>query len=199
MPKGRLGGVLLGVVTLAYPLIVYLCLGRLEPRWLAVLLVALGLVRLGVGRTATAWAIAGAAVFLAMLTWWGNDWMPLKLYPVGVNGLMLLLFGTSLVHPPSAVERLARLREPNLPLAAVAYTRKVTQVWCVFFALNGLVALATALWASDAVWTLYNGLVSYVLMGTVAGVEWLVRRRVRGRMATSTSPLADPATRGIHG
>ncbi|MES2091247.1 MAG: hypothetical protein V4532_14890 [Pseudomonadota bacterium] len=177
---------MLGVVTLAYPLIVYLCLGRLEPRWLAVLLVALGLVRLGVGSTATAWAIASAALFLAMLTWWGNAWMPLKLYPVGVNGFMLLVFGASLVRPPSAVERLARLREPNLPPQAVAYTRKVTQVWCVFFAVNGMVALATALWASDALWTLYNGLVAYVLMGALAAVEWLVRQRVRGRMAAQT-------------
>ncbi len=195
MPKGRFGGVMLGVVTLAYPLIVYLCLGRLEPRWLALLLVALGLVRLGVGRTATAWAIAGAALFLAVLTWWGNAWMPLKLYPVGVNAFMLLLFGASLVNPPSAVERLARLRDPNLPEEAVPYTRSVTQVWCAFFALNGLVALATALWASDALWTLYNGLVAYVLMGTLAGVELLVRKRVRGRIAAKALAVE----RGAHG
>jgi uncharacterized membrane protein len=185
MHKGRLGGVLLALVTLAYPLIVYLCLGHFEPRWLAVLLVALALVRLGVGRTAATWGMAGAAVVLAAFTWFGNAWMPLKLYPVGVNALMLALFGASLAHPPSAVERLARLRDPNLPPKAVVYTRQVTQVWCVFFALNGLMALATAVWASDAVWTLYNGFIAYVLMGALAGIELLVRRRVRGRMETS--------------
>lgn len=185
MHKGRLSGVLLALVTLAYPLIVYLCLGHFEPRWLAVLLVALALVRLGVGRTAATWGIAGAALVLAAFTWFGNAWMPLKLYPVGVNAFMLALFGASLVHPPSAVERLARLREPNLPAEATVYTRQVTQVWCVFFALNGLVALATALWASDEVWTLYNGFIAYALMGTLAGIELLVRRRVRGRMRTS--------------
>jgi uncharacterized membrane protein len=185
MHKGRLGGVMLALVTLAYPLIVYLCLGHFEPRWLAVLLVALALVRLGVGRTAATWGIAGAALVLAGFTWFGNAWMPLKLYPVGVNAFMLALFGASLLHPPSAVERLARLREPNLPPVAVVYTRKVTQVWCVFFALNGLMALATALWASDAVWTLYNGFIAYCLMGALAAVEWLVRRRVRGRIGAA--------------
>ena len=191
----RLGGVLLAVVTLAYPLIVYLCLGLFEPRWLAVLLVALALVRLGVGRTAATWGVVAAALVLAAFTWFGNAWMPLKLYPVGVNAFMLALFGASLVHPPSAVERLARLSDPDLPPVAVAYTRRVTQVWCVFFALNGLMALATAWWASDAVWTLYNGLIAYVLMGLLAGVEWLVRRRVRGRI----DALKTMVERGAHG
>jgi len=58
---------------------------------------------------------------------------------------------------PSMIERLARLREPRLPQAAIAYTRRVTQVWCVFFAINGAIALVTAIWASDQVWALYNG------------------------------------------
>ncbi len=57
------------------------------------------------------------------------------------------------------------------------YTRRVTQVWCGFFVLNGGLALCTALWASDAGWALYNGLVAYVLMGLLFAGEWLVRRR----------------------
>jgi uncharacterized membrane protein len=53
----------------------------------------------------------------------------------------------------------------------------------VFFAVNGSVALATALWASTALWTLYNGLVAYLLMGALMGGEWLVRRRLQGAAA----------------
>ena len=59
------------------------------------------------------------------------------------------------------------------------YTRTVTKVWLGFFVFNGAVALATALWASDAVWALYNGLIAYCLIGILGGAEWLVRRRVR--------------------
>ncbi|MGH6647957.1 hypothetical protein [Aquabacterium sp.] len=195
MPKIRFGGVMLALLTLAYPLVVYLCLGRLEPRWLAVMLVAMALVRLGVARSTAAWGMAAAAGLLALLTWLGHGWMPLKLYPVGVSGLMLALFGVSLIHGPTAVERIARLSEPNLPHQAVAYTRRVTQVWCVFFLFNGSVALGTALWASDEVWTLYNGLVAYVLMGLLGAGEWLVRRRFRGRI----DALAHAAARGAHG
>lgn len=182
MHKGRLGAVVLAVVTLAYPLIVYLGLGHFEPRWLALLLVLLALMRLGTGRSTATWGMAGAACVLAAFTWFGNALLPLKLYPVGVNALMLVLFGASLVYPPSAVERFARVREPDLSPHAVAYTRRVTQVWCVFFVLNGSVALATALWASDATWTLYNGLIAYCLIGVLAAGEWLVRRRVRDRI-----------------
>lgn len=54
-------------------------------------------------------------------------------------------------------------------------------MWCVFFVFNGALAVATALWTSDRVWALYNGLIAYVLIGTLFSVEWLVRRRVRAR------------------
>src|SRR2546423_11913745 len=40
------------------------------------------------------------------------------------------LFRSSLFRPPTVVERLARLRNPELPAAGVRYTRQVTQVWC---------------------------------------------------------------------
>ena len=76
---------------------------------------------------------------------------------------------------------LARLSEPDLPDVAIAYTRKVTLVWCAFFLVNGGIALATALWGTEAQWTLYNGGIAYVLMGLIAAVEWLVRKRVRGQ------------------
>ena len=33
----------------------------------------------------------------------------------------------------SAIERIARLQHPDLPPEGVVYTRRVTQIWCVFF------------------------------------------------------------------
>jgi len=173
------GNLVLLLGTLAYPFLVYFSLGRFEPRWLALLLVGLALIRLLAGRSMSSWGMVFVTLPLAGLAWLGNALMPIKLYPVAVNGLMLALFAWTLFNPPSAVERLARLREPDLPRRAVVYTRQVTQVWCLFFLVNGSVALATAYWGSEAAWALYNGLISYVLMGVLAAVEWLVRRRVR--------------------
>jgi len=170
---------LVAVLTAAYPLLVYLGLGRFEPRWMALLLAALAVARALGSRDRFWWWAAAAALLLALLSMVANTALPLKLYPVLVNSLLLLVFAASLFHPPTAIERLARLREPNLDARGVRYTARVTQVWCGFFALNGSIALATCLWASDAQWALYNGLIAYVLMGLLMGAEWLVRQSVR--------------------
>ena len=180
-PKHFWSNLLLGMVTLAYPVVVYLSLGRFEPRWLALLLLTMALVRLGLGRTLATWGVAAVALSLALLTWLGNALLPIKLYPVAVNAFMLIMFASTIVRPPSAIERLARLSEPDLPEVAIAYTRKVTLVWCAFFLINGVISLITALWGTYAQWTLYNGGIAYVLMGLIAAVEWLVRKRVRGQ------------------
>lgn len=188
MSKERLAGIVLAAMTVAYPLLVYLGLGHFEPRWFAAILLLMGLVRLVLKPAPENWALVGAALLLATLTWLSSAWLPLKLYPVGVNVCLAVLFGASLVYPPTVVERIARLREPDLPADGVAYTRTVTKVWLVFFLVNGSMALATALWASDAVWTLYNGLIAYGLMGLLGGAELLVRRRVRRSKLTVAAP-----------
>ncbi|TWI13316.1 hypothetical protein [Aerolutibacter ruishenii] len=169
------------LLSLAYPLAVYAMLGRFEPRWLAVLLFALALLRAFATREKHwLWAALGTGL-LAAWAMLANAALPLKLYPALVNGVLLLVFGLSLRFGAPVAERLARLQQPDLPAAAVAYTRRVTQVWCGFFVLNGSLALATALWASERVWALYNGLVAYGLIGTLFAVEWLVRQRVKAR------------------
>ena len=129
------------------------------------------------GRAAR-WWLAGA-LLLAALTAWSNALLPLKLYPLLINAVMLSVFAYTLISPPSMIERFARLREPDLPLQAIGYTRRVTQVWCGFFIINGLIALATALWASPAIWSLYNGFIAYLLMGLLFGGEYLVRLRMK--------------------
>ncbi|MCW4455912.1 hypothetical protein OK348_14065 [Flavobacterium sp. MXW15] len=171
------------VLSLAYPLLVYLALDRFEPRWLALLLFALAALRAAATRQPV-WLVAAAGTgVLALAATVLNQVLPLKLYPALVNAVMLVVFATSLRFPPTAVERIARLSEPQLPGFAVAYTRRVTQVWCGFFILNGGLALVTALWASSRVWALYNGLLAYVMMAILFGAEWLVRRRVKAAHA----------------
>ena len=184
---GKFALVLLGLVTLSYPLAIYAALGRVELHWLALLLVVPPAARGWVTRDARWLMAAGGAALLGLASVVSRDVLHLKLYPVLVNALLLAFFGASLLRGPSMVERLARLKEPELPQAAVAYTRRVTQVWCGFFVLNGTLAAATALWATDAVWALYNGLVAYGLMGALFAGEWLVRRRVQERIALQSA------------
>jgi uncharacterized membrane protein len=178
MPRVPTKAALQGAATAAYPLAIWLLQGQVALPWLAAVLVALAL--LGVWRGGFwGFSTATAATLLAAATVAGGGETATRLYPVLINAGLLVLFGLSLVYPPPIAERLARLSEPDLPAAAVGYTRRVTQVWCVFFAVNGSVALYTALAASLAVWSLYNGVVAYLLIGLLFGVELFIRSRVR--------------------
>ena len=174
---------MVAAATVAYPVVVYLGFGRLHPVWLGLLLAALLLLRAWSARDAT-WLIAGlGAVVLCAASGLGAGWLPLKLYPVMVSALLLGVFVASLWRPPTVIERIARLTEPLLPPEGVVYTRKVTIAWCAFFVANGGISLVVALWGSDEAWLLYNGLLSYVLMGVFFAGEWLLRQRMRARVA----------------
>lgn len=174
------------IMTLFYPLAIWLAPGRVSPRVLALLLIVAVAMRLLMVKLSKAsrWLLV-AALLLAASAILNNALLPLKLYPVLVNMGMLCAFAYSLLAPPSIVERLARLTDPQLPDYAIAYTRRVTQVWCAFFVVNGTLALITACWGSPTVWSIYNGIVAYIAMGILFAGEFMVRiafkRRHRGQ------------------
>lgn len=169
--------IVLGLLTVAYPFAVYFGIRYFEPWKIAAALIGVLMLRqaLAGGRVPGGWLIWLAALIFCAVAVWRNDLITLRFYPVVVSAAMLGLFGWSLIHPPTVIERLARLSHPDLPPSGVAYTRRVTQVWCGFFVLNGGIALATALWSSFEVWSLYNGLIAYLLMGILFGGEYWVR------------------------
>ena len=167
----------------AYPLVVFFGLRVMEPRYVAVLFAAVLLLRrrkdLGVllsGLSPVNWAVVALQLLLMAATALTNDETLLRCYPVVVNAGMFLMFGMSLFTPPSMIERFARISKPDLAPEGVRYTRRVTQVWCVFFIGNGGASGYTALYSSREQWVLYNGLIAYVLMGTLFAGEWLFRR-----------------------
>ncbi len=171
---------------LAYPLIVYFSISVMPPALLVCFglgLVGLrwaGIRRLAQGRIWT-WAFAAAASgLIALLVL--SPRLAVMAYPVAVSLCVAGVFAVSLRFPPTAVERLARIVEPDLPPEGVAYTRKVTLVWIAFLLANATVSAASALWGSVAAWTLWNGLLSYLAMGLLFLGEILVRRAVRRRI-----------------
>ena len=183
----RLCSLIASGLTAVYPLLVYFGLTRFEPRLLGALLLVILLLR-GGGRARTLWhttptaerLLLGGMILLSLAIIASNQEMLLRLYPALMSVSVLALFAHSLRHPPTLIERLARLQEPDLPPEGIRYTRKVTQVWCVFLAANSLVALATV-FASREVWALWNGLLSYVCMGTLFAGEWLIRQRYKNQ------------------
>ena len=110
---------------------------------------------------------------------------------------MLMVFAFSYFKPPTVIETFARLSEKKLPPSAIKYTAKVTLVWCLFFIINGLVSLYTAVFMSLDSWMIYNGFISYVLMGILMLVEYLVRLKVKKQqlvMSAGISKTVESAT-----
>ena len=177
----RLIGLGLLLAGLLYPFAVYFGMEHFAPWQFGLLLGSLWLARalLGPRRPGSQWMATIAIVFCLLLAVFDSPLL-LRWYPVLISAFMLGLFGLSLIVGPPIIERLARLREPQLPAKAIVYTRQVTIVWCVFFFCNGLLAAALTLWAPLSWWMLYTGLISYGLMGLLFAIEWLIRQRVRG-------------------
>lgn len=170
--------VVLTALAVAYPFLVLWALHHGHLLWVSLGLVVVALLRyalkpntLFAPLTVLALVCGGASAVLQDGRW-------LKFYPVLMSVGSLMVFAFTLKFPPSMIERFARLHEPNLPESGVRWTYKVTQVWCGFFAVNALIALATV-WADTKVWAVYNGFISYMLMGGLLLGEWGLRRRMQ--------------------
>jgi uncharacterized membrane protein len=178
------GAIALAIATLLYPGIVYVTRTVVPPlTYVAVALALIGLrlatLRSPIDRVWRAPLVIAATViaFLAAL----DTPLAVKAYPVAVSLAVASVFGATLLHPPSLIERFARLREVDLPPAAHSYCRKVTIVWTVWLSANTIIAAILALPGNDAAWALWTGLVAYLIMGALFASEIVVRHIIRGR------------------
>ncbi len=185
--------IIITLVTLLYPLVVFYGLAEFSVRWVSLTLLLLFFIRIFLlkknsSRLSDPKKILGPGaskilslviLLFLMLSFVFDADIGLLFYPVIINSALALIFSYSLVNPPPIIERLARLTQADLPPHAVKYTRTVTKVWLVFFILNGLVSTYTVLFTNLQTWTLYNGLIAYVLMGLLFASEYLVRLRVQ--------------------
>ncbi len=156
------------VLSICYPFLIYWGLQLYD----AAILFPLLFILLGIRWLATdrklerhfvLWAVV-AVIVVSLL--WGFT-LSLKFYPVVINFGFLIIFAASQISPPTVIERFARIQKPDLGPKEIAYTRTVTWVWSVFFLINGSIAAMTAIWASNEVWTLYNGFIAYILIATL--------------------------------
>ena len=96
-------------------------------------------------------------------------------YPVLVNAALCAIFTSSLWSGNPLLLRVVRSRGIPMSEHRVRYITRLTAVWAFFFAMNGLISFWTTT-TTLRVWTLYNGLISYLLVGTLILCEWLYRK-----------------------
>jgi len=165
----RLAPLLITVFLAIYPLLVWQGVERVgAPTLLGLLLAALGLRAAVLARGRKQVRIAGfvlvVAGIAAAVTRTG-DVEPLRWYPVLASLVASTIFAASLLTGRPLIERLARLRSPDLPPEGVSYTRRLTLAWALLTLGNALIALWTVLFADLETWALYNGFLSYLLLG----------------------------------
>lgn len=172
---------LIGLCAALYPVIVYIGLQADQLIIVALLLLSLAAVKYHQNRhNSTKQLYAFMLLVSTFLAAWSiiqQTDMGLRLYPVIVSLSLLLLFARSLWQEQTVIERLARLHEPDLPAHATPYLRHVTQIWCLFFSINAAIASYTVTLNLTA-WTLYNGLISYLFMGTLMAAEYAYRKLI---------------------
>ena len=109
--------------------------------------------------------------FLILLS---NHDLFVKLYPVLMNAGMCATFAISLTKTP-LITMLAQKTQKKLNTKEKEYTRNLTLVWAVFMGINTVISLITV-FLSNEIWVLYNGLISYILIGCMMGGEYIFRK-----------------------
>lgn len=102
--------------------------------------------------------------------------------PFVINVTLLAVFAFSLASPRNVIERIARLQDRDLPPEGVRYCRRVCQLWVLFFLINGAISL-DSVFRSLEWWSLYNGCISYGLVGVLLTTEYFCRKAVKRRVA----------------
>jgi len=97
------------------------------------------------------------------------------------NVAFLLVFAGSLVVRRPLVERFARLFHADLTAEEVVYCYKVTWLWMLFFLINITVILLLAEFGPLSWWTIYTGVLGYLVAGAVGLGEYVVRKYRFGR------------------
>ena len=175
------------LVLLGYPFAVYLVADYVAPKTLMAVLLALLAARVALTvRKAARHPWLGPALSLtllliaaAVLLSSGLNLSMVRVYPAIIDFCFFSVFFGSLFTSMPLVERIARAVDEDLPPQAVRYTRRVTWAWSLVLLCNTLAALYTALYASLGLWSLYNGLLSYLLIGATFAVEYLLRLHLR--------------------
>ncbi|MBX2809738.1 MAG: hypothetical protein KTR20_14025 [Cellvibrionaceae bacterium] len=175
----RLLTVLLGLAILAYPLIVYHTLDRQGPAVVAAVLLLVFILRfMSIERCwqraqPSLLLVVGGFCALVIIT---HSQRLLLYYPSLMNLAMALLFLGSLRGTKPLIARLASAMGQTPPAEAAPYIRKLTALWGLMLLANTGIAAYTACCTSLWLWSLYNGLLSYLLIGLLIIGEWLYRR-----------------------
>lgn len=165
---------------LAYPVLVHLAvitqMAALQSAalgWLGLLFLLPAL------RSGKLWpwlALAGVVLLSALAPTLGVGMIFLYLPPILMNAFLGLIFVNSLrAGRTPMISAVARQIRGDLSPAVATYTRRSTQAWVLIFFSMALFSAALALWADDALWSLFTNCLNYVIVVLIFLIEYLLR------------------------
>ncbi len=175
---------ILAIIVLAYPFVIYFGLLYFKFWQVALVVMVVAILRLSVINVQPSkhfkMGFIGAVLLLlfAVLAMIFEQQVWFKIYPIAISVTLFYVFASSLWTDKSMIQRFAEIRETNIGPEKQLYMQKLTSVWCGFFVLNAMFSTYTLLFSSDKQWMLYNGLISYLLMGALGLGELLYRHLV---------------------
>lgn len=169
----------------AYPLVVWRGLATGNPRTIAIVMGALLLPAAILRLRSKSMPNSRGMLILPVVTFSClavgallNKTGYILMVPVAINLVFLSSFASTLrAGSQPMIERFARLQDPDLTPDKQAWCRLWTIIWCVFFVLNGGTSGLLGWLAPLEWWTIYTGLIGYILSGILMGSEWILRRR----------------------
>jgi uncharacterized membrane protein/acyl-CoA synthetase (AMP-forming)/AMP-acid ligase II len=181
------------ILAAIYPILVFvfLVILKIPPRYFSIFIIAIAVVFFLVFTSSKKdrWRVLSAGFLGAagLACFFSNAPVFLKFYPVLMNAVMLASFAYTLFAPPPLIFRFAILQDKKIRGSLAEkrieqYCRKVTFVWCGFFVLNGGIAAWTVFSGSDLWWSVYNGGISYILIGSLFAGELVVRKMTDKKM-----------------
>jgi uncharacterized membrane protein len=136
------------LIGISYPFLVYLGMNIVSSGMLLLGIILLLLLRLLILKSTLSarlltlkstvgplqiWPLVIAIAVMAACAIFLSTEIAVRIYPIVISFCFGMIFCWSLVFPPTVIEIIARLREPEMGPRGVSYTRKVTVVWVLFF------------------------------------------------------------------
>lgn len=184
MPK-KATILIFATLSVLYPCLVYFGLQHWSYRIFGFFIIGAGVAKFWLSRSGDGrsdWVVLAVTLICGVAIWAFPSELAVKLYPVAISVLVGSLFALSLRHRESLIGKIARLRGAQMTPAAVRYTRNLTAIWAILLYANALVALYLARFGTTEAWTLYCGLLSYLILGGFMGGEFLYRQHYMRRL-----------------
>lgn len=176
--RAAIKGIILTCLFLAYPYLIYQGMEKnlvwISPAIFSAIFLQQSFLakKVGVKITKALFAIAllFGAYYLQSLT--------AKLLPVLFQLILMYFFGRTLLkkNSPPLIERFVRLQFPDSPPEIIRYCGRLTLMWTLFFAMNAIVVTILVVLKNDFWWSLYNGVLIYLIMGLLVLGEYIYRR-----------------------